>query len=167
MRFISRGETTSRERIDTHILPLVLSYYRPWPPQGFWIAHRRQDDDFIGWFHLRPDKFTPGDMELGYRLKRAAWGCGLATEGARAVVEHALGPWGYPRVSARTLSLNRPSQRVMEKAGLKFESHFLWPQPMMPEWTEEERRGVKYAKPEHNHQRWSGSDSRVHPGTAS
>ena len=41
---------------------------------------------FIGWFHLRP----PDDPELGYRLRRDLWGRGYATEGSRALIDHAF-----------------------------------------------------------------------------
>ena len=84
-------------------------------------------------------------MELGYRLKHSAWGHGLATEGSRALIESALGDWNYPKVSARTLTINPASRRVMEKAGLVFEHDFVWAADALPGWTEEERRGVKYS----------------------
>lgn len=145
MRFISKGQPTPRNRIDEVIMPRILGYYRSWPPQGFWIAHLRGNDEFIGWFHLRPDKITPVEMELGYRLRRSMWGQGLASEGAHRLVEKSLGEWGYPKVCARTLQVNLASRRVMEKAGLQFEQNFVWSPHVMPEWNEEERKGVKYS----------------------
>ena len=144
MRFISKGQPTALSRIENDILPRFLAYYTKSPPQGFWAAHLRSNEEFIGWFHLRPDKFEPAEMELGYRLKVGAWGRGLATEGSRTLVERAFLDWGYEKLSARTLSLNLASRRVMEKAGLKFECEFLWSAEVMPEWSEAERRGVKY-----------------------
>jgi len=145
MRFISRGEPTPRDRIENVIMPRVLGYYRPWPPQGFWIAHLRDTKEFVGWFHLRPDKITPDEMELGYRLKRNVWGRGLATEGSRALVERGFGEWGYPKICGRTLTVNLASRRVLEKAGLQFEADFIWNEDALPGWTAEERKGVKYA----------------------
>ena len=144
MRFISKGEPTSMARIRDEILPRFLAYYEQTPPRGFWAAHGR-DDEFIGWFHLRPDKITPEEMELGYRLKRSAWGRGLATEGARALIARGFGNWNYPKISARTLIINLASRRVMEKAGLGFEHDFTWGADALPGWTEEERRAVKYS----------------------
>ena len=144
MRFISKGQPTAMARIENDILPRFLAYYAKSPPQGFWAAHLRSNEEFIGWFHLRPDKIEPAEMELGYRLKASAWGQGLATEGSRALVQHAFLEWGYEKISARTLSSNLASRRVMEKAGLKFEGEFLWGAEIMPEWSEAERRGVKY-----------------------
>ena len=145
MRFISKGEPTSMARIGKEILPRFLAYYEHSPPRGFWAAHERDHDEFIGWFHLRPDKITPEEMELGYRLKRSAWGRGLATEGSRALIERAFGDWNYPKISARTLTINLASRRVMEKAGLVFEHDFTWGADALPGWTEAERRAVKYS----------------------
>src|SRR5206468_5976407 len=132
MRFISKGQPTPLARMQNEYLPRILSHYRNWPPQGFWIAHLRATHEFIGWFHLRPDKIDPDEMELGYRLKRNVWGRGLATEGTRVLVENALGPWGYRKVSARTLAINAASRRVMEKGGLTFEREFLWGLDVLP-----------------------------------
>ena len=144
MRFISKGQATTRERMEKEIMPKVLGYYRDWPPLGFWAAHLLSTDEFIGWFHLRPDKIDGEEMELGYRLTRKAWGKGLATEGSRAIVERALGEWDYGKVSARTLAVNAASRRVMEKSGLRFEKEFYWSAEVLPDWSEEERRAVKY-----------------------
>jgi RimJ/RimL family protein N-acetyltransferase len=38
---------------------------------------------------MRPDP-AGGEPELGYRLRRAAWGRGLATEGSRALIGRVL-----------------------------------------------------------------------------
>ena len=145
MRFISKGQPTPLEQIEQVYIPRMIGYYRFWPPQGFWIAHLLASDEFIGWFHLRPDKITPEEMELGYRLKRKVWGRGLATEGSRALVARSFADWGYPKICARTLAIHVASRRVMEKAGFQFEADFLWSEDVLPGWTPEERKGVKYA----------------------
>jgi len=103
MRFISKGQPTPFARMQNEYLPRILGYFREWPPQGFWVAQLRATREFTGWFHLRPDRIEPLEMELGYRLKREFWGQGLATEGSRALVENAFGSWGYEKVCARTL----------------------------------------------------------------
>ena len=144
MRYISKGEGTSRERIEKEILPRVLGYYSHSPPRGVWAAHLRGSDEFIGWFHLRPDKLEPPDAELGYRLKRFCWGQGLATEGSRALLQKGFQEWGHARIVARALKANLASQRVMEKVGLRFEGEFHYSPEVMPGHSEEERRAVKY-----------------------
>lgn len=145
MRFISKGVATARATYENDYLPRMLSHNGRTPPRGFWAAHLREGGEFIGWFHLRPDKITPEEMELGYRLKRRVWGRGLATEGTRAMIEKAFGEWGWEKLSARTLAVNVASRRVMEKSGLKFEHGFIWSADILPGWAEEECRGVKYS----------------------
>jgi len=109
------------------------------------MAQLRGSGEFVGWFHLRADKLEPAEMELGYRLKRSAWGIGLGTEGARALLHKGFGDWLLPKICARTLAANKASARVMQKAGLRFEQEFYYGPEVLPEWTEAERRAVKYA----------------------
>ena len=144
MRFITKGQPTPLTRIENEILPRVLGYNQHSPPQGCFAAHLSGSNEFIGWFHLRRDKITPDEMELGYRLRRVAWGRGLATEGTRGLIEAGFREWGHEKLSARTLVGNLASQRVMQKAGLQFEEEFVYSAEMIPGWTEDERRGVKY-----------------------
>jgi RimJ/RimL family protein N-acetyltransferase len=59
------------------------------------------------------------DVEVAYRLARRAWGQGIATEAAGALVAHALGPLGLPRVVAVTYPANQASQRVLDKLGFE------------------------------------------------
>jgi len=146
MRFISKGKPTPFARIQKEFIPKFQDYYRRNPPQGFWAAHLRESGSFIGWFHLRPDKISAEEMELGYRLKRNVWGRGLATEGSKALLEKAFNEWAYEKVCARTMAINLASRRVMEKAGLRFESDFHYEVDTVHGWVEEpERRAVKYS----------------------
>src|SRR5215470_12222973 len=76
-----------------------LPYYTH-PLRGFAAAIEKATNQFVGWFILRPAtdyRFAAeagwtrsSDLELGYRLKRAAWGCGLATEASAALVARAI-----------------------------------------------------------------------------
>src|SRR5947209_11586627 len=61
----------------------------------------------------------PNDVALGYRLRRAVWGQGYATEGARALIRKGFTELGVQRVFATTYQDNFASRRVMEKAGLR------------------------------------------------
>jgi RimJ/RimL family protein N-acetyltransferase len=145
MRYISYGEPTPRSRYVEQYLPRFLAMYETTPQLGYWIAETRADHAFIGWFHLRPDRYDDGQQELGYRLRRAAWGQGYATELGRALVDHGFGRVGTDVVSARALRDNAASRRVMEKCGLRFERDFTWPQEVLPGRSEQERAGVKYS----------------------
>ena len=119
MRFLTGGGGTPREEIERDILPRFLGYYARYDGFGFWAAIERASGDFLGWFSFRPHEGSaPGEVEIGYRLRRAAWGRGYATEGARALIRQGFGALGVRRVVANTYEHNVGSRRVLEKAGL-------------------------------------------------
>lgn len=121
MHFITGGLPTSRDEVVHEVLPAFLAYPERFAAgYGFWKAVERATGEFVGWFHLRPAEGHPTDEpELGYRLRRSAWGRGLATEGSRALVDAAFARMGARRVVAETMAVHLASQRVMEKAGLR------------------------------------------------
>lgn len=119
MRFITGGAPTPRAAIRDDFLPAFLRYYERSDGYGFWAAIEKSTGDFLGWFHFRPPKGSPPDeVELGYRLRKAAWGKGYGTEGARALIRKGFTELGARRVVASTYEDNRASRRVMEKAGM-------------------------------------------------
>jgi len=61
---------------------------------------------------------APGVVALGYRLRRAEWGRGYATERARALIRTGFTEPGVERVVATTHAENFASRRVLEKAGM-------------------------------------------------
>ncbi|HWG98083.1 MAG TPA: GNAT family N-acetyltransferase [Pilimelia sp.] len=130
MRFINGGRPTPREEVERVILPRWLRYHAESPGLGFWAAEEKSSAEFLGWFHLRPGEGHPADEpELGYRLRRSAWGRGLATEGSRALVDKGFAELGVRRVWAETMVVNTASRRVMEKVGLRLVEvfHADWP----------------------------------------
>ncbi|MFH9607917.1 GNAT family N-acetyltransferase [Streptomyces sp. NPDC017448] len=121
MRYINGGRPTSREDIRDRTLPRLLHTYPCTGTRGYWAAQRQDTGAFLGWWELRPlDDHDPAVVELGYRLNRAAWGRGYATEGARALVDKGFTDLGVRRVTANTMAVNTGSRRVMEKTGLTF-----------------------------------------------
>ncbi len=119
MRYINGGTATSRDEV-------ALGIGRS--TDSMWVAHERDSNEFVGWFSLQPS--GPRERELGYRLRRSAWGRGLATEGAIAIVRHAFREQRVRRVWAQTMTVNVASQRVMHKAGLRMVRTFFgdWPE---------------------------------------
>ena len=71
-------------------------------------------------------------VEIGWRLKSRSWNRGLATEGARAALDHALGPLQLPTIYAYTAVQNQPSRHVMEKLGLTYRPHLDFDHPRVP-----------------------------------
>lgn len=93
-------------------------------PLGFWRIEGRGDHAFYGLGALvrmpdGADVRAVADVEVAYRLARAAWGKGIATEAAGALVAHALGTLALPRLVAVTYPENRASQRVLDKLGFE------------------------------------------------
>jgi RimJ/RimL family protein N-acetyltransferase len=144
MHYITGGRTTPREEIESDFLPAFLSYYDRFAGYGFWAAQEKPTGEFLGWFHLRaPAGSDPDEPELGYRLRKAAWGKGYATEGSCALIHKGLVDLGARRVWAETMAVNLASRRVMEKAGLRYVRAFHQPWPYRIEGDEE--GDVEYA----------------------
>jgi RimJ/RimL family protein N-acetyltransferase len=120
-----KSPAETRERARMRIREEQRGDYEP---LGFWRIEARSDGAFLGVGALIrmpdggdvPDGDVPdGDVEVAYRLARSAWGQGFATESAAALVAHALGPLGLPRVVAVTYPANQASQRVLDKLGFE------------------------------------------------
>lgn len=116
MRYIgSRGGTPEeiaervRQRIDADHGPL-----------GWWLIETLADGAFQGVAALLPMP-DGGDVELAYRLARPAWGQGIATEAAAALVEWAFARTGLERLVAVTFPENVASRNVLEKVGFRYD----------------------------------------------
>ena len=121
MHYLNGGTPTPRDVIVRDILPRFLRSYARSDDFGRWAAIEQATGEFLGWFSFQPhDEAHPDDVELGYRLRQAAWGRGYATEAARALIRKGFTELGVRRVFATTYHDNRASRRVMEKAGLTF-----------------------------------------------
>jgi RimJ/RimL family protein N-acetyltransferase len=131
MRFINGGKPTSRETIQAHTLPRLLHDSPCFSTRGYWAAEEKATGTFLGWFEFRPlDEHCAAVVELGYRLNKAAWGKGYATEGSRALISKGFTDLGVERITANTMAVNARSRRVLEKAGLSFRRNFTgdWPE---------------------------------------
>lgn len=130
MHFVTGGRPTPREEIESEVLPAFLDYYARFDGYGFWAAIEKSGGRFLGWFHFRPARGAPpGEVELGYRLRKSAWGRGYASEGSRALVDKGFAELGVQRVVAFTMAVHVASRRVMEKAGLRYVRTFHQPWP--------------------------------------
>jgi RimJ/RimL family protein N-acetyltransferase len=133
MRYLGNGRPTPRRVVEHETLPRVLQYHDRLGGPAFWAAIERNTGDFLGWFELQPaGPARPDEAELGYRLRRPAWGHGYASEGARALVNRGFAEFGLQRIAATTMAVNTASRRVMEKAGLRYirTFHESWPDPI-------------------------------------
>ncbi|MEU6075065.1 GNAT family N-acetyltransferase [Micromonospora sp. NPDC047074] len=131
MRYLTGGRPTPPATVRESHLPRILDHYQRPPGLGWWVALDRGSADFLGWFEFRPTRDGDArEVELGYRLRRAAWGRGLATEGGLALVERGFTGLGVERVTANTMAVNAASRRVLEKCGLRHVRTYVgdWPE---------------------------------------
>ncbi|MEV7095473.1 GNAT family N-acetyltransferase [Amycolatopsis sp. NPDC051045] len=95
---------------------------------GLWAGFA--EDGFVGWWLLRPphgpdQPEVDGEAELGYRLLRARWRQGYASEGARELVRYGFADLGLDRIFAQTMAVNTPSRATMTASGLSFARAFV------------------------------------------
>ncbi|AZS14350.1 GNAT family N-acetyltransferase [Paenibacillus lutimineralis] len=97
---------------------------------GFYAVEVKENKDFIGFigFHRATfeSDFTPC-IEIGWRLKKEAWGKGYATEGAAACLQYGFNNLGFNDVYSFTADVNTPSKNVMIKIGMSFIKMFHHP----------------------------------------
>lgn len=89
---------------------------------GFWAIEDKTTGELVGTVILKqlPDgegKST-GDWEVGWHLKRSAWGKGYATEGGRTLLQYGFSELKLPMIYAVANPENRASIRVMERLGM-------------------------------------------------
>ncbi len=96
----------------------------------------KTDHDFLGFVGLSIPaypKSLPFDpcVEIGWRLKRSAWGKGYATEAARAWLRFGFETIGLDEIVSFTAKVNRPSQSVMKRIGMVRSSEDDFRHPML------------------------------------
>lgn len=111
------GPLMTREQSDAMIDRLIDLQERD--GHCFWAVERKSDSRFLGWNGLiigsRP---IAGELEVGWRLARDAWGAGYATEAARAAIDWGFANRPVPRIVAITAAVNTRSQAVMQRLGM-------------------------------------------------
>jgi RimJ/RimL family protein N-acetyltransferase len=70
--------------------------------------------------------FTPA-VDIGWRLKKSAWGNGFATEGAERCLAFAFDTLHLNRIISTCTVKNLPSEKVMQKIGMKRMGEFKHP----------------------------------------
>jgi RimJ/RimL family protein N-acetyltransferase len=102
---------------------------------GIYAAELIETGEFIGFIGLNTPRFDAlflPAVEIGWRLAHAHWGQGLATEGARAVVQHAFQALKLPSLVSFTTAANLRSRRVMENIGMAHDPASDFEHPDLP-----------------------------------
>ena len=115
MRYIANGgprtEHESRERLDWYLQQANQLGL------GCWVVRGRDSGEPLGGAMLMVR--SPGaKVEMGFALARSAWGRGIATEAARALIDHAFETLDIPELEAFTHPDNAASGTVLRKAGM-------------------------------------------------
>ena len=77
------------------------------------------DEDDTDFDLVVPGTMPDSDVEIGYFLKRSAWGRGFATEACKRVLQFAFEDSPLDEVVATFEEKNTASKNVLEKAGFK------------------------------------------------
>lgn len=100
---------------------------------GLWAVEH--EGRFLGFTGLAPvgfeAPFTPA-TEIGWRLRRDAWGHGFATEAARAVMRFAFDELGLDEVVSFTSVANARSRAVMARLGMTHDPADDFDNPKVP-----------------------------------
>lgn len=122
MRFLPGGEArTATARRDAE--RLVASFAASWDKAGYgpWAAINRSSGALLGHIGLRFLPELGHETEVLYMLDSAAWGRGLATEGATAARDYAWRVLGLQRLIGLALPDNAASLGVLERIGMRRE----------------------------------------------
>jgi RimJ/RimL family protein N-acetyltransferase len=90
---------------------------------GRWGVIIKETEELIGWCGLKRDKET-NKVDIGYRLFKAHWGKGYATEAARACLDFGINELNLLHIVGTADKDNSASIRVFEKLGMKHVDDF-------------------------------------------
>jgi ribosomal-protein-alanine N-acetyltransferase len=103
---------------------------------GFWAVEVVGGAPFIGFCGIKDvlfeTPFTPA-VEVGWRLARAHWGHGYATEAARAALAYGFDTLGLDEIVAFLVPSNTRSARVCERLGMTRDPNGDFDHPLVPE----------------------------------
>jgi RimJ/RimL family protein N-acetyltransferase len=114
MRYLGEGKPLTRGEAWRQ-MAMILGH---WRLRGFglWAVETRATGALLGRIGFFQPEGWPG-FELGWMLRRDAWGQGYATEGARRALAHAFTAMGRQRVISLIYPANAASIRVAERLG--------------------------------------------------
>lgn len=118
MRYIGMGKPLSSEDAWRN-MAMIIGH---WQLRGYgmWAVEERQSGEMIGRIGCWQPEGWPG-FEIGWSLRRAFWGRGLATEGAKAAINYAFADLNQSEVIHLIFPENTASIRVAEKLGAKLQ----------------------------------------------
>ncbi|WP_375582793.1 GNAT family N-acetyltransferase [Cyclobacterium xiamenense] len=97
----------------------------------YFATERLDTGELIGFIGLAYQEykaeFTPA-IDIGWRLKKDAWGTGYATEGARRCLTFGFNELGIKKIVSTCTIGNKKSENVMKKIGMIKKGEFNHPE---------------------------------------
>lgn len=88
---------------------------------------------FTGLAKIRNPEVMGAGVEIGWRYVPEAWGKGLASEAARALLAHGFDEIGLDRIVAFAVTGNQPSIAVMRRIGMNPRPDLDFDHPAVPD----------------------------------
>jgi RimJ/RimL family protein N-acetyltransferase len=115
----------TKTQTEDFIKRMIIQYQ----DKGFcyFAVDKLEDNEFIGFIGLSEQTyeadFTPC-VDIGWRIKRSEWNKGFASEGAKKCLEFALIELKLENVYSIAPKVNKKSEHIMTKIGLKKQKEF-------------------------------------------
>jgi RimJ/RimL family protein N-acetyltransferase len=110
-----------RERLDRELKCAAEQGFQYWP------IFLKADGKHVGCCGLKPFAAPERVLEIGFHIRPEYWGKGLATEAARAVIEHAFANLSIAWLFSGHHPRNDASRRTLAKLGFRQTGEVLFP----------------------------------------
>jgi ribosomal-protein-alanine N-acetyltransferase len=117
-KWFPKGNGYTREEAEKSLNSIL----RHWEKHGFgiWaVTDKKNKDALLGRCGLNLITET-SEVEVDFIIARSFWGCGYATEAARAALKCGFGTLNLNRIIALAKPENVASRRVIEKIGMRY-----------------------------------------------
>ena len=99
-----------------------VSKYKLKDNEYIWTIWEKETNTPVGGISVHSQVDEKGECKIGYSIHPKHWGLGYATEALKLVLDYMLNEVGYDKIITDCLVENIASRRVMEKAGMTFDS---------------------------------------------
>ncbi|RYV01721.1 N-acetyltransferase [Shewanella sp. OPT22] len=114
------GDSPFRDKLE---VMQFIDNYQHYDENGFgrWSVYLKENDQYIGFCGLRKCHISE-DVDIGFRIKRAFWGQGYASEAADLCLRLGFKRFALNDIVARAMEDNQASHALIKKLGMTFES---------------------------------------------
>ena len=110
------------DKKDNEVLLQKLKWHYQTHSYTYFATELLESGGFIGFIGLAfqdyQTEFTPA-IDIGWRLKKSAWGKGFATEGAKKCLDFGFNVLNLDKIISTCTGNNSKSENVMKKIGMR------------------------------------------------